>query len=491
MQIYSYNSPSTLRAIQGINHAQEKIEDSLSRLSRGKALLSAADDIAGLAASTRLEAQILGLSAATKNMSGALAILDTADSALDDVADMINRIKELAIQASTSTLASTDRNNLSTEAAELESELESISATTSYGQDRLLTGAYQGRLVQSGANMDDSFAISIGSSAPSSLGSYTSTGPTRDALAAAQTAATNTTEDANDIVLTANGADTTIDVADGDSAKTVAQKVNAVTPETEVFADARTYALLFSTSASSANYTIAINGATASTFSISSSNVTDAVTKINLVSSTTGVTATATAENKVLLYDADGDDITVENTASGGDLDVQAIQRDGTTTQGSAVSLGVGGSTNNDATRVIGTLRLYSDKSFTISQSGSSSTGYANSGIASLEPLTDIDLSSSASAVNSLAIIEGAANQIAALRAEIGAAESRLGFAKSIANSSRDRFTIALAEIEEVDYAIESAALAKAMVLQQVNTALLAQANAGANLITKLIGEGG
>ena len=189
-------------------------------------------------------------------------------------------------------------------------------------------------------------------------------------MAAAQTAATNSTVDGNDIVLSANGSTTTIDVAGADSAKTVAAKVNAVSNTTLVNADAQTYALLFSTNASSANYTISINGNATSAFAISSSNVTDAVAKINLISATTGITASATTGNQVLLHDADGDDITIENAGAGADLDVQAVQSDGATTQGSAVSLGVGGSTNNDATRVIGTLRLYSDSAFSVSQSG-------------------------------------------------------------------------------------------------------------------------
>jgi flagellin len=489
MQIYTTTYSMAGQAIQGINRAQDQIEKSMNRLSTGIKLSSGADDAAGLAMATRLNAQVQSLSIATNNASSALSLLETADTALDEVSDMINRIRELAVQASGDALSATDRTNIVNEAAQLESEIESIAANTSFNNDLLLAGSFTGRQIQTGANAGETLSISIASSAPSALGSYTSTGPTRAALAAAQTAASNSTADGNDVVLTANGATTTVDVADADSAKTVAAKVNAVAHTTQVNADAQTYALLFSTNASNANYTISINGNATSAFAISSSNVTDAVAKINLISATTGITASATTANQVLLHDADGDDITIENAGAGGDLDVQAVQSDGATTQGSEVSLGVGGSTNNDATRVIGTLRLYSDSAFSISQSGDANTGYATTGTPSLSALSAIDLSSANSASSALAVIDGATNQISTIRGNIGALESRLDFSSSLLTRQIENFTLARSSIEDTDFAFESAALARAMVSQQINTALLAQANAGASLVMKLLND--
>ena len=127
-----------------------------------------------------------------------------------------------------------------------------------------------------------------------------------------------------------------------DSAKTVAGKINALSNETGISGEASTFAYLFSTNASSANYTIKINDTSTSSFAISSSDATDAVSKINLISATTGVSASATSDGKVLLHDADGDDITIENANSGTDLDVQALQNDGTTTQGTPFHLQLG-----------------------------------------------------------------------------------------------------------------------------------------------------
>ena len=136
---------------------------------------------------------------------------------------------------------------------------------------------------------------------------------------------------------------------------------------TGVTATAETFAHLLSTNNGLESYTVEINGMTTSSFSISSTSVSGAVTAINAISATT-VTASATTDFKVLLYDADGDDITIENTTDSlANLDVYAVKRDGTTTQGNtATDLAANG--GNDATRVVGTLRLVSDAEFTVAR---------------------------------------------------------------------------------------------------------------------------
>ena len=206
----------TAKAISGINRAQDQIEQSMKRLSTGKRDSAGADDTAGLAMATRLSAQIKSLSAATGNAATALALLETAEAALDEVSDMINRIRELTVQASSDALSTADRATIVNEVAQLEAEIESVAANTSFNNDRLLAGSFTARQVQTGANAGETLSISIASSAPSVLGSYTSTGPTRAALAAAQIAGANSTVDGNDIVLDASGNATTIDVADTD-----------------------------------------------------------------------------------------------------------------------------------------------------------------------------------------------------------------------------------------------------------------------------------
>jgi flagellin len=254
---------------------------------------------------------------------------------------------------------------------------------------------------------------------------------------------------------------------------------------TGVSGNATTYALLFSTSGSSETYTLNINGSAVSSFSISNTNTTDAVSKINLISTTTGVSATATASNAVLLFDANGDDITIENTSANTNLDVQAVQNDGATTQGNAISLAETGST--DSTRVIGTLTLSSHESFSVNQSGSANLGYATTGVPSFSKLSDISMSSSITSENALAVIDGALAILGNISGAATAAYNRLEFSLSNVESHLIVLANAEGELTNVDYALESARLARAMVLQEVNTALLAQANAQQGLLIKLL----
>ena len=98
----------------------------------------------------------------------------------------------------------------------------------------------------------------------------------------------------------------------------------------------------------------------------------DAVSKINAIFATTGVMASATTENKVLLTDADGDDILITNGSSGTSLRVQAVENDGVTAQtATAISLAANG--GNDTSQVVGTLRLSSSSGFTVTQTNGSS----------------------------------------------------------------------------------------------------------------------
>jgi len=149
------------------------------------------------------------------------------------------------------------------------------------------------------------------------------------------TAGSNDTDDADNVTIAGNGNTREIDIAANDSAKDVAKKINSVAGATTVFAQARTFANLASSNATSESYQISINGTQTAAFSISSNDVSDAVAKINAIFASTGVMASATTENKVLLTDSDGDDMIIANGSSGTSLKVAAVGNDGVTAQSS------------------------------------------------------------------------------------------------------------------------------------------------------------
>ena len=481
---------TNLVSLNTIRQNREEINSSMERLTTGKRINSASDNPADLAQTSRLAAQIASLKAATKNANNAMSLLETADATLEEIGDTLQRIRELAVQASSSSITATERSVLTEEKNQLSAAIDAFANTAKFNGENILNGNYQGKNIQVGPNSGDTMAISIAPSDSSVLGAYALTGATRGALGPAATVSTsgspftvNNTTDSEDIALANASGSYTIDVSDADSAKVVATKFNSISSTTGVTATAETYALLRSTDSNT--YTISVNGTSTSSFAISTSDVSAAVTAINLISSTTGVTATATTDNKVLLADADGDDITIENADSDSGLRVFTVGLDQSTTAGSEVSLAAANST--DSTRIVGTLRLTSDNDFSVTQSGTSSQGYVATGSSAFNTLSNVSFTSATDAADSLAILDGSINQISAIRGTVGALDNRLDHRVSLLTRLSETETSAKALIEDADFAVESAKLAKALVLQRANASLIAQANASADLVLTLI----
>ena len=193
-------------------------------------------------------------------------------------------------------------------------------------------------------------------------------------------------------------------------------------------ATAKTFAQLYSINKTDENYSLSINGTQTASFVLSDSNINDAVAKINLVSETTGVRASINAEGKILLSDEDGDDFTIENTASGKSLAVQSLNHDGETTAGNPISLGPSG--GNDSTRVMGSLRTSSPRDYTITQSGNTDLGYFKTQRAAIENVGFFDVLEDfkkALVGNDLSSVERAVSEIGSLHNGIAKAIGKVG----------------------------------------------------------------
>jgi len=113
----------------------------MERLATGSRINSASDDAAGLAISSKLTAQVTGLNQAVRNGNDAIAMLQTADGAMEEVSNMLQRMRELGVQGGTGTLSSTDRTALNTEFVALRTEIERIADNTQWNGDNLLDGS--------------------------------------------------------------------------------------------------------------------------------------------------------------------------------------------------------------------------------------------------------------------------------------------------------------------------------------------------------------
>ena len=141
---------AAMKAATAVTMAQRSIETSMERLSTGKRLNSAADDAAGVAISSRLTASLRGTNQSIRNALDAQALLDTAEGALQETEALLQRIRELAVQAASDTNSSTDRAALDAEKTQLIAEIDRIAGTTSWAGQKLLDGTFTNKNFQVG-----------------------------------------------------------------------------------------------------------------------------------------------------------------------------------------------------------------------------------------------------------------------------------------------------------------------------------------------------
>ena len=155
---------NSLFAQRKLGKSQDAVGKSIQRLTTGMRINSAADDAAGMAISTKFEAQIRGLSQAQRNANDGISMLQTAEGAMEQMTDILIRMRELAVQSSNGTFSNTERDFLNTELNELKSELDRISDNTEFNGRKLLNGsASAGITFQVGINNTaaDKITVSI------------------------------------------------------------------------------------------------------------------------------------------------------------------------------------------------------------------------------------------------------------------------------------------------------------------------------------------
>lgn len=151
---------SALKATNASNMASSALATSIERLSTGKRINSAKDDAAGLAIASSLTSQIKGQNQAIRNANDGIALAQTADGALGEATNILQRMRELAVQSSSGTYSNDDRANMQTEVTELQKQLTDISATK-YNGVSLFGSASQTINIQTGSGSSDTVQLSI------------------------------------------------------------------------------------------------------------------------------------------------------------------------------------------------------------------------------------------------------------------------------------------------------------------------------------------
>jgi len=481
---------ASLNAQRHLSGSQNALQTSLQRLSSVLRINSARDDAAGLAISQRMTAQIRGLDQARRNANDGVSYAQTAEGALSGAGDMLQRIRELAVQSANATNSTSDRAALQAEAGLLVSELDRVATTTQFNGLNLLDGTAGTSVFQVGANAGQTITASGVNLRTSNYGNYRigsavattsngtgdlTLGSTAGSIASAG-AATSRVVGGTFVVNGAAGTKT-ITYAAAASAKTVAGLVNAQTGSTGVTASARTEVDLTALAVSS-SFSLAVtsDNSVATTVSFSTGAALNAdglaagIKAFNDVTSSTGVTAKLNAAGTgITLTNATGNNITILGNAGSA-----------AATFGTSV---VAGST----AVATGTLVLDSDKSFGVTGAVTTDWFLAATEAGQLQKVNAIDISSVDGATRALAQVDAALANVNSTRADYGALQNRFGNAISSLQTTSENLSAARSRIMDTDFAEETANLTRAQILQQAGTAMLAQANALPNTVLTLL----
>ena len=493
---------ASLTAQRNLGASQTSLNTSIQRLSSGLRINSAKDDAAGLAISERFTSQIRGLNQAVRNANDGISLAQTAEGALKASGDILQRVRELAVQSANASNSAGDRQALQQEVGQLVAELDRISQTTEFNGAKLLNGTFGTQQFQVGANANQTIVAATANLRTSVYGNNQNT--SANGAGAAASATSWGTNGVTAGTLAVNGAlgSQNITLVDNDTAKAMADKINLQTANTGVTASARTELDLSFTSVGS--YTFELRSENTPTapalgqsisFNVSALNTSDglsnAIAAINEQSAKTGVTASLNATSTgIVLSNATGQDIGLyKSAASGanaGAITIQKLQADGTAT-GAADTLAA--ASGADASTVSGYVVLDSEKSFSTvaTTTNAFSTAAPADSASDLQEVANLDVTTFKKATEALKTVDSALAFINGERAKLGALQARFETAISALNITSENLSASRSRILDADFAAETANLSRAQILQQAGTAMVAQANQIPQGVLKLL----
>ncbi|MEI2783637.1 MAG: flagellin [Candidatus Competibacter sp.] len=477
---------SALNAQRGLVSSQDNLNTAMQRLTTGLRINSAKDDSAGLAIADRMTAQVRGLNQGVRNANDGISLAQTAEGALQESTNILQRMRELSVQSANDTNTGTDRTSLQKEVGQLQQELNRIANTTAFNGKTLLDGTFSAQKFQVGANSSQTIQVSMGSAQASSIGAQRVT--TSSASYAVATTSGNAITGGT---LTINGSvgSATGTVAAGDSAKTIAATVNGLTAKTGVTARAITQAEFKIASSGAINFelrgqnTTAASGVAISYSASTTAGATDLAglaAAINDKAGTTGITAKVNdAKTGLTLENADGYDIQVRATATSvATMSLNNVNENGGTgTASTSTTLTAGYLT------VGGRVTLESGKSF----SESVSAGNLGNGTSTLKDVGTVDITSQAGANDAISVVDNALAFIDDLRGDLGAVQNRFDSTISNLQNVSDNITSARSRIQDADFGKETSNLSKSQILQQAGIAMLSQANQAQQNVLSLL----
>jgi flagellin len=472
---------NTHRQLGTAQNAQSK---SMEKLSSGLRINGAKDDAAGLAISEKMRGQIRGLDQASANAQDANSMIQTAEGALNETHDILQRMRELATQSANDTNTASDRGEIQKEVDQLAGEITRISNNTEFNTQNLVggnmdvkfhVGANQGQNIQLKVDAMDAFTLGIAGTSTTATVADGATNITGTSLA-------GTTGDA-----LVDGTTITVSTAVNTGTESVGSLTDLGTGDDKSL----TITSAVGTAHEDVEFTLVSSGSADDTVVISESAGVYTITAGNTAAAadiTTAINAHADFTGFSVTGDAVGDDFAGETLTLTGGAEANAEEQivtltDGTTTQTVVVA--------DDASSVNVTTGAFEGLTFTTDDisaasgdiniavsSGSAAVFNADGTIdEAAVAASGIDVSSQAAADAAITTINNAIETVSAERSKLGAVQNRLDHTINNLGTSSENLTAAESRIRDVDMAKEMMNQTKNAILAQASQAMLAQAN--------------
>lgn len=487
----------SLTAQRNLANSSKAFSKALERLSSGSRINRAGDDAAGLAISEGLGAQVRGIRVAIRNANDAVGFLNTAEGGLAEQTNIVQRLRELAIQAANGTLGGTDRTYLEAEKAQLLQEFDRIATQTNFNGSYLLDGTFSTTNLQIGIQKGQTISFNIGNARSSVLGGLATISGVRNQISAGTN---NLIINGTAVSYAKSTDDSSSSAGNSYSAIAIAKKINEVSSTTNVFADISTTIVQINNMVFSSYQgdlstdKLAINGTSIIGTGVNSVN--SFISAINNYSNTTGVKARlqSSSTDDIELYAEDGRNIQLQWTTATATTGLYGVFTDNTNWTG-GYSTGVIFSTSTGFSAAYGIVRtgsikLRSASAITITGSGvSAALGFSSTSISvdTSNNVSTIDLDTQALASDALAYLDATLNQLNSLRSSLGAIQSRLDSTTSSLSVTLENVSAARSQIRDTDVATETAELTRAQILQAAGVAVLGQANTASTAALQLL----
>ncbi|KWF61201.1 flagellin [Burkholderia pseudomultivorans] len=472
---------NSLVAQQNLNGSQNALSQAITRLSSGKRINSAADDAAGLAIATRMQTQINGLNQGVSNANDGVSMIQTASSGLSQITSSLQRIRQLAVQASSGSLSTSDQQALQQEVTQQIAEVNRIASQTNYNGKNLLDGSAGNISFQVGANVGQTINLNL----TQSLSAATLGGGLATAGSVLGTVS-GISLDSTGKATTSNPAITSINItADGKGGFTFTDQngqgiSSSVTDK------------LFTVTKGQTGYpsTIALNttgddgtqvnplDASSAIKSISSNN------SLGLANGTTlgtisNISLSSTDYSQVAPGTAGAiTSITVKSDGAGG---MNFFDQNGNKLDPTDANFKANVASYDDTALPATAATLTWAKDL-------GNTSVANASTLNAPPtVSTIDISTTAGANSAMLSIDSALATVNNIQATLGAAQNRFTAISTTQQAQSTNLSQAQSQIQDANFAQETANLSKAQVLQQAGISVLAQANSLPQQVLKLL----